>query len=280
VVKKPHQIFFVGLTIPWIVWRRKKWTYEMTPSAAKLALVSMLGFTSLMCPFGTAYAVQPSSEKLKFLVPDTMYNGPVSVKPGSGWLALRKTKNHWVLTPTTLKIRKVYHDVAARYFAEFSSSHKDAIAFVRGSQFVAGRLSVPALMNQDTGLNALSEGRQSADSGLLPIKVSFGGSVYEFDVRKTKNPDGPPGVGPETYNHPIFVKSGQRETSIGEPGRGTGEGYVEVVWMGDLDRDGKLDLILSVSENVSGGHCLLLSGSAKPKELFGPNLCHIGPPGC
>ena len=71
--------------------------------------------------------------------------------------------------------------------------------------------------------------------------------------------------------------AGTRRTEIGESGAAnTSDDYNFIVWMGDLDSDGRLDFIIDNGGKNSGGLCLYLSRGAKTGELLRAPYCHIG----
>ena len=81
----------------------------------------------------------------------------------------------------------------------------------------------------------------------------------------------------ELRSSPLAIVAGTRRTEIGESGAAnTSDDYNFIVWMGDLDSDGRLDFIIDNGGKNSGGLCLYLSRGAKTGELLRAPYCHIG----
>ena len=71
----------------------------------------------------------------------------------------------------------------------------------------------------------------------------------------------------------LFLSNEQIEQFITEtsPGEEQSETYIGIVWAGDLDRDGKLDLLLNdvTGEYIRYNWDLYLSTEASPDQLVG-----------
>ena len=67
----------------------------------------------------------------------------------------------------------------------------------------------------------------------------------------------------------LVLESGTRRQVLYES-YGWSEGRIQLIWAGDLDRDGRLDLLVDYAEHDAGSApTLFLSSQAKPGELVG-----------
>lgn len=96
----------------------------------------------------------------------------------------------------------------------------------------------------------------------IPI-LNFQGKSYTFDVERLDpaNPD---------LRRITIKTSGERSLLYDwrDHQGSTSENYEIVRWAGDLDRDGRLDLIVEFSSYYNSATCLFLSAPAKPPNLM------------
>lgn len=201
---------------------------------------------------------EQTSKTWEFLTPTSTHNSESPDKPGKGWLALRNNGNSWMLENTTVTAQKIPSDITD-YDVQITGKHADAIAFLRSSIASQGPVSIPPTFDYSKPI--------PFDHNMAaPLNIRFNNLDYIFHVESVK---------PYTYPS-VTVKQGKRLSRIGTASHPDIEDYVAVVWTGDIDRDGLLDLIVrEVGANYSG-FCLYLTSRAKGTELFGAPLCHIG----
>ncbi len=209
---------------------------------------------------GFTYAESESTAV--FLLPTSTHVGETPLKPGKGWLALVPKGTGWELVSTELQAKRV-EDGITLYAVEITSDRNDAIAFIRLPGTKAGPVltPVPAIDPKD----------------LTSRTFEFGPSKYRV-YTKTLTQTRERGDGEkETFMFgELHIRSGNRDSSLGLVGDGSSDAMSSIQWIGDLDGDGKLDVITNDQDSNSSGACLHLSGTAKGKELFGPAICHIG----
>lgn len=197
-----------------------------------------------------------------FLQPTTTHVGETPLKPGKGWLALVPKGTGWELVSTELQSKRVDSSITL-YDVELTSDRKDAIAFIRLPGTKAGAVVTP--------FPAFDPSRFASTS------FSFGPSKYRIYVKELRQNNDLGNGKTETIKFgELHISSGNRDTALGLVGDGPSDSMSSIKWLGDLDGDGKLDVITDDQGSNSGGACLHLSGAAKGKELFGPAICHIG----
>jgi hypothetical protein len=236
-----------------------------------MKISNLLCILCALCVVGTANGQQRTAKPWEFLAPRTTHSGESPLKPGDGWLALRKTQDGWVLTKTLVKAKKVESGITD-YDIEISSKHKDTMALFRNPMLSEGAVLTPKKLARKLPLFFLKR-----DGKTPSLRVTFNDKTYDFKVIRQKRPGSRPVQGePEDFDYPILARSGTKASIIGGSGNGGSDDYVSIEWMGDIDRDGNLDLIIYTNHQNSGGKCVLLSSSAKGSKLFGREQCHIG----
>jgi hypothetical protein len=226
----------------------------------------------MLCTAHSIFAQQPQKGTWNFLVPGTTHSGESPLKTNKGWLALVKINGEWELKETDIITKKTKSDITD-YDIEIKSSHKDAIAMFRLPQLTPGPIVSPTLPN------GLLKTNFTKENGKYPIfKVNFNSEEYVFKGSKEKADY--PGVEILMYDAAV-VEAMNKRSAIGDTGgdstdTDSSNNSVGIVWIGDLDRDGKIDVITRVMGTNSSGLCLYLSSNANGKELFGKRLCHEG----
>ncbi|PTT90550.1 hypothetical protein DBR42_05655 [Pelomonas sp. HMWF004] len=211
-----------------------------------------------------------------FLMPGAVHVGEAPEAPGHGWLALHRVGSSWRLSPTRLTARRV-ESAITEYDVEISSTTPGAMAFMRLPGLRAGPVKTPKGWERFVGLVDLPADASEPDDPANGIR--FNGTAYRLDVKPTVQQVSAQGDQPayELRSSPFSIVAGTRRTEIGESGAtNDSDDYNHIVWMGDLDGDGRLDFIISNSGKNSGGLCLYLSRGAKAGELLQAPYCHIG----
>lgn len=228
----------------------------------------------LSCIAISAFAEHPQGGTWRFLSPGTTHIGESPLKPGNGWLALRKGKNGWELVETAVKARKVPGNTD--YDIEIKNTHKDAIALFRLPQLSPGPVATPKLPK-----GILDTNFHKTDGRYPSFSVQFNSAEYQFKGARRKVRFSYQGRESTSAYDAVVVQSGSRSSNIGDSGGDSSEtdsdnNSIRVLWIGDLDMDGKLDLITSATGTNTTGLCLYLSSEAKGNQLFGRQVCHEG----
>lgn len=194
-------------------------------------------------------------------------NEPVA-RDGERWLALRVDGDEAALVATTLQVRAVHDEVldepGERTGLEVTSALGDAgvAAYLRGSRLRAGRIALAAITSP-------------ADALLLDARheIQFRSRRYRLDTRcdetRVERIEGQPqwpcrfvlddGHNVQTL-HALTAYAGWID------GRSvpTSEAWARIVFAGDLDRDGRLDLVLETDGGDYGSRTVLWLSSQAP----------------
>lgn len=218
-------------------------------------------FVLLPWLLGTAFALQP---------PGTFHAGEAVARDGEPWLALRVEGNTAALVATRIDSRPV-EDVVVdapgeRTGVEVGSIDGDGVlVFLRGGGLRAG---------------AVDRARVAAGDGTsppaLPIDIAFAGTRYRIenhcDPEPARHVDGQ-----AQFACSVLLRMGQtrqvlsRRLGYFEQGSDVmsfgDDGVQQLLFAGDLDRDGRLDLIFDTSDHYNKSRpTLFLSGQAANGE--------------
>ena len=166
------------------------------------------------------------------------------------WLGLVPGPNGWRLEPETLEWNETR--------GELVSAFPGTLAFLSHPTISAGSVSTPDMKFR---------GRpRSIRSSRFALRMPFAGREYDIVVAAGM----------------AMARMGGQDAPLGQVGLGKSaeDGYwVELLWAGDLDRDGRLDFIVQVHEAATSSQtCLFLSGAAlKPPELAAKVGCEAWP---
>jgi hypothetical protein len=100
-----------------------------------------------------------------------------------------------------------------------------------------------------------------------PRQLKLGDQEYQLKVLSSKSRSG---ECPDCLDLKLTLVLGQQTQTIYKDGFSTEEGSLtwRLLWAGDIDGDGKLDLYMDFTTDGVGGHReLFLSSQAKPGEL-------------
>jgi hypothetical protein len=150
--------------------------------------------------------------------------------PERGWLALVVRDGHWELTPATVSIENQV----------VTSNHSKALALLHERSLVAGRVETP-------NMKFSGERKSLSISSPGTIKIAYKGAEYRVTMNKSGT---------------IVLQTGESTTILDR-----NREDADLMWAGDLDKDGKLDLILESGTDKNATYCLYLSGMAGEKAL-------------
>lgn len=210
---------------------------------------------------GGAHALQP---------PGQFHGGEPVARHGERWFALTADADGARLTRTRLQVKTVVDALldadgqATGQAVSSADAGDDLVTYLRGSGLHAGPVT-----------QAVSVDGQGDDGGLPARMLRFGGRDYRIATRceadrATANLyrcsidliDG-------ERRQTLVAMSGQRDGAAVDDGLLLGsEASPHLIFAGDLDRDGRLDLIFDTTDhsNVSRP-TLFLSGAAAEGEL-------------
>lgn len=179
-------------------------------------------------------------------------------KPGSDWLALTSVGGVWRLEPAIVRATRVYDGIldaeGEKTGINISSNYGEAIALLRFPNIKPGKINTPFLKFKD---NPRFLSTQEA-----PLKIPFMGEEYAIDAKASG----------------IYLRKGAVKTLLSNLSVGTSgsDDSASLLWAGDLDSDGKLDLLVAYNGYNKGGVCLYLSTRAREGSLVNQAACHAG----
>lgn len=234
----------------------------------------MAAGTHEAAPAASMYAIQP---------PGIFHSGEAVARHGERWLALTVGDGRSQLARKRVRVKAVVDELldgAGEATGQAVSVNGDeaVIAFLRGPLLRPGPM-VAARVEQDDGRH-------------LPAKtIRFEGKHYRLETRCEGAPA--PNVAADVWPyrcHIELVDGARRQTLVvmdgsrmraavdadsdGQTGAATtmmlgDDASPELIFAGDLDRDGKLDLIFDTSDHYNVSQpTLFLSGAAEGDELL------------
>ncbi|HKO59125.1 MAG TPA: hypothetical protein VJ276_24880 [Thermoanaerobaculia bacterium] len=160
----------------------------------------------------------------------------VPARDGEEWLALTCSGDSCVVLPTRVRVEP---------FADMSDKHGQKSG--RQVSVAMPAEDVVALLRDVPGVVSGSV-RTVPESDMDGNAMKFDGERYELVV--------------DEKDGAVSLRSGRRSQQIGEAGM-----VWTVQWAGDLDRDGKLDFIVSFDGDNVWGLELFLSSNARPGAM-------------
>lgn len=219
---------------------------------------------------GTALASEPLLE-VRILRTGTFHGNEVDAKTGEPWFGLIATEDGYRLVRTPITVTATHDPILDE--DPQTRSGKDVqvdldmvpIALVQGGDWSEG--AVPSV-----------DFEWSLETAAAPLPLAFGDKHYE--VLATWEGQGKP-FGPEPLtNFRLVLKSNGRTQDLVTPEWCCDEAFPHLLWAGDLDRDGALDLLVEASHhyNVST-YVLFLSTAAREGDLVG-KVAEFSTTGC
>jgi len=184
------------------------------------------------------------------------HGGEAPLQPGTGWLALDVVGGRWHLVRATLRGEQAVDPIGeTNTGVRIHAEPPHALLYLRLPGLIAGKVDTPDIRFKN-------HYRPFADSTAMPL--AFKGRTWSFDVRQ----------------HELFLSEGRASMSFGQVvDPDDADAGLALMWAGDLDRDGRLDVIFEGSGKNSGEVCVWLSSLAKAGEPVGKAACW-GTTGC
>jgi hypothetical protein len=193
----------------------------------------------------------------KILAPGEYHDGEAPKVPGIGWLALQMRDGRWQLVPTELKSERVkdllLDEGEQKTGIKITSLHQDAIAYLRLPVIKPGAVNAASVwFKKDAPHNIAAKQK--------PLRINFNRQRYELAATSSY----------------AYIKKGAHSTLLEEfrGGEGGELNKLELVWAGDLDQDGRLDLITLKSGYNTSALCLHLSSKATENHVVELVDCH------
>ena len=178
------------------------------------------------------------------------HSGDVPLHPAAGGFALTVVDGLWNLVPATLKanVPKDNPDLVT-----ITATPADAPVYVRLPGLTAGKVDTPDMRFKGV----------DRDLSRMAVGIPFKGVPYKFELKagQTWLTDG--------TSRQLILEGPVK----GESGGERDEHSARLIWAGDLDRDGKLDFIISDWFDDGGTMCVWLSSRAASGQLAGEAAC-------
>ncbi len=192
--------------------------------------IQLAGATALWIAIATQ-AVAQTDAAWVIAAPQGSLGNPVGFAPVTGnarWLALVAGTHRWTLEPAIANGQETPEPPG--------KAAAGTLVLLRHPALVPGPAPTPEMR--------FSGHPRRFMSSTPSLHVAFGAAAYEITV----------------HDRAIWLQSGDRRTMIGSAYVDGEEFYADLIWAGDLDHDGRLDLIV---EEHNGGYsadlCLYLS---------------------
>lgn len=205
----------------------------------------------LTCASGLA---APPAPQL-MLTGETFHGDEVPGRSGETWLALVVDGGKATLQPTTLKIEAVNDPVGD------GPDEKTGRSVVAPG--IAPRVLLRGIASLRAGDIAVAVADPQSVDAATPLPITFGGKTLNLAVRCSGMGDAPACkvvLGDRVTEQVLFDTAARGESGAIE----LGEAVPSVLFAGDLDRDGNVDLLIDTTDHYNLSRpTLFLSGAAK-----------------
>ena len=238
---------------------------RIAPPFAALAFAILCGGLAASAAASLGYGLQP---------PGNFHGGEAVARNGERWLALRVRGDEAELVSVRVAVKRVHDEILdsegeTTGEAVSAIGLDDATMLLRGPGLRSGTVAQAAVVNL------------SSEHGFPTHRLSLGPHEYRIATRCTdddRNALLEPGAS-STYTCTIDLIDGQRRQSLVSLAayRESGDARIHLgddasphlIFAGDLDRDGRLDLLFDTTDHYNLGRpVLFLSGAAGRGELL------------
>lgn len=177
--------------------------------------------------------------------------GELPQRLGSGWLALVAREGVWRLEPARFVLTPFSgpHDPeGVNDSTLLSVAPDDALALFELPELEPGKVDTPDMR---------FKGRPRAFDAATALTIPFKGRDWSLRVREGR----------------LLLSDGVTSTDVGEVSDDAPEHRTDLLWAGDLDHDGRLDLVLLRSGYDGSMLCVWLSRRAAQGQLAGKAAC-------
>lgn len=219
--------------------------------------------TLLAFALSGAHALQP---------PGNFHDGEAVARHGERWLALRVQPEGAGLETTRLRVKKVFDEIVdadgQATGSEVGSDKTDVLTYLRGPGLHAGPV-----------VQARIESIASAGDPIAQT-LHLGDNTYRLATRCEADPAADPAADHALMCTIDLIQGERRQALVRMSGhRNEGDAVTglslgddaspHLMFAGDLDRDGKLDLIFNATDHYNVSRpVLFLSGAAEDDELL------------
>lgn len=203
-------------------------------------------------------------EAIALQPPGTFHEGEAVARDGESWLALRTVGGDAALVPTRLRVTRVVDEL----FGETDTPTADRVEgegdesrmYVRGAPFSPGHVPMAQVVQQAGGelvVDIRFDARQyRIAQACRPTGVLDGQARYACELRLTQG-----------ARHQVLARMDGHADTPGAVLLGD-DATPKVIFAGDLDGDGALDLIFDITDHYNVSRpALFLSTGAKAGEF-------------
>lgn len=212
--------------------------------------------------------------KIKLLETGEGFHGDqVNAKSGEIWLGLFLENNKFFLRSTKLTVRRVKDEIVdgegEKTGKSIFTSHKNPMVFLlKNAGFLReGEIKTVFYASEIDDFTGLKNGSQKS--------FKFNGETYNLRVENRTSSDEYLGKGSK-----LVLSRGGKEQVLNYLKDGCNDCYWHLFWVGDLDKDGKLDFYIDLSwhYNVMDRRLFLSSKAEKGKLV--KNVANFWTNGC
>lgn len=223
-------------------------------------------------------ALVQNARTAKILLVETgegFHGDEVKARNGDRWLGLYVTRRGSFLAESTVTVRRVFDPIMDEDERKPTGKDEDERKPTGKSVSVSGR-EAPVFLVKNAGMLKPGEattiyrgGREEAHSfgRKTHVTLKLGGQTYQLRVVSPKrlSPEAPGRLPPDAK---LTLTSGSSVQTLYSLNKGSGDIDWYLLWAGDVDGDGKLDLYLSLSYHYNiEQRRLYLSSQAKAGNL-------------
>ncbi|NHC33890.1 hypothetical protein [Scytonema millei] len=202
----------------------------------------------------------PPSYPLDLLTTGSYFHGnEVQAQSGEQWLGLFSTAQGFELLPTKITVNTVRDYVLD--IDETKKTGKEILVDGKNTPIFLVKGSIPL---KPGIVKTVFSGNAKFSPNSPPLSVALNlesGNIYQISVKERQNP--------ETIYHALLVYSG-KDSIFQEISSCCDDGSTTLLWAGDLDRDGKLDLLIDISNHYHVSLLTLFLSSTNQNKLLEP----------
>lgn len=202
----------------------------------------------------------PPSYPLDLLTTGSYFHGnEVQAQSGEQWLGLFSTEKGFELLPTKINVNTVRD-----YVLDTDETKKTGKEIILDKKYTPVFLVKGSIPLKPGIVKTVFLGNAKFSPNSPPLSVALNlesGNIYQISLKERRNP--------ETTYHALLVSSSKDGISQ-EISSCCSDNSPTLLWAGDLDRDGKLDLLIDISNHYHVSTLTLFLSSTNQNKLLEP----------
>jgi hypothetical protein len=233
-------------------------------------VVLILAFFSFISILGNHAPAQKRAPQISLVETGEFHGDEVSAKSGERWLGLFPTAAGFTLLPTTLKVEAVHDSVVdqkpgIKTGKKVSVSHtREPVFLLRGA---AGMLSRGAV-------TAVFSGRESLGNGEV-VNLKLGNNNYRLRVISND----PTPADYLAQNSKLLLTAGAKSQVLFSVAEHADASWA-LLWAGDLDGDGQLDLYMDLNTHYNSSQRRLFLSTRASRGKLVKEVAEFSTVGC